>query len=324
MSPRRAFSGPALVLYAAAAIFAAGPRAASAEDGPKRPITLVIASTAGGMMDVISRSIAQDLSVSLGQPVIVEFKPGGGGVIGQQTVTKAEPDGYTLLQTNTGPMVFRPMMDKTVTYDADRDFTAISLVGDTPNAVLVNAKVGIKSIKDLLAYADTKDRKLNIAHPGPGTMGHLCGVLLARKAKIEGNFIAYRGAQQILLDLTGGQVDMGTPAFGPGMDPLIVAVAGDHRMASQPNVPTLKESGIDVVCSTWVGIFGPPNMPPEIVAKLNAAIDAYLRKPDARGKFDPIGLRIIGGAPDKMTARIAADRAQWTDIIKSVNIDLSK
>ena len=95
-------------------------------------------------------------------------------------------------------------------------------------------------------------------------------------------------------------------------------------MASQPNLPTLKESGIDVVCSTWAGIFGPPNMPPAIVAKLNAAIDAYLRKPDAHAKFDPIGLRSIGGAPDKMTARIAADRAQWTDIIRSVNIDLSK
>ena len=180
MSLRRAFLTPAIGLFAAAAVFGGAPRPVAAEDWPTRPITLVIASTAGGMMDVISRSIAQDLSVSLGQPVIVEFKPGSGGVIGQQAVTKAEPDGCTLLQTNTGPMVFRPMMDKTVTYDANKDFTAISLIGDTPNAVLVNAKVGIKSIKDLLAYADTKDRKLNIGHPGPGTMGHLCGVLLAR------------------------------------------------------------------------------------------------------------------------------------------------
>lgn len=323
-SLRRAFLSPAIGLFAALAVFAGAPRPAAAEEWPTRPITLVIASTAGGMMDVISRSLAQDLSVSLGQPVIVEFKPGGGGVIGQQSVSRAEPDGYTLLQTNTGPMVFRPLMDKTVTYDADRDFTAISLIGDTPNAVLVNAKVGIKSIKDLLAYADTKGRKLNIGHPGPGTMGHLCGVLLARQTKIEGNFVAYRGAQQILLDLTGGQIDMGTPAYGPGMDALIVAVAADQRMALQPDLPTLKESGIDVVCSTWAGVFGPPNMPPAIVAKLNAAIDAYLRKPDARAKFDPIGLRIIGGTPDKMSARIAADRAQWTDIISSVNVDLSK
>jgi tripartite-type tricarboxylate transporter receptor subunit TctC len=323
-SLRRAFLVPAIALAAVTALLGGAPRPASAEDWPARPITLVIASTAGGMMELIARSLAQDMSASLGQPVVVEFRPGGGSVIGVQAVARAEPDGYTLLQTNIGPMVFRPLMDKAITYDANKDFTPISLVADTPNAVLVNPKVGVKSIKDLLAYAETKDHKLSIAHPGIGTMGHLCGVLLAKQTKIEGNYIAYRGGQQIILDLMGGQIDLGTPAYGPGMDQVIIAVAGDKRLEAQPNLPTLKESGIDVVCSTWTGIYGPPNMPPAIVAKLNAAIEASLRKPDVREKFQKIGLQVLGGPPGKMSERVAADRVQWTDIIKGLNIDFSK
>jgi tripartite-type tricarboxylate transporter receptor subunit TctC len=323
-SLRRAFLVPAIALVAATALLGATPRPAAAEDWPTRPITLIVASTPGGMMDVISRSIAQDLSVSLGQPIVVEFRPGGGSVIGIQAVAKAAPDGYTLLQTNIGPMVFRPLMDKAVTFDAAKDFAPISLVGDTPNALLVAPKTGAKTVKDLIAYARTKDNKLTIAHPGIGTMGHLCGVLLARETKIEGNYIPYRGAQQIILDLMGGQLDLGTPAYGPGMDQVIMAVAGDQRLQSQPNLPTMKESGIDVVCSTWTGIFGPAGMPPSIVEKLNAGIEAYLRKPEAREKFGAIGLRVLGGAPSKMSERIVADRKQWTDIIAGLNIDLSK
>jgi len=323
-SLRRGLLGPAIGLFVAVALLGATPRAAVAEDWPTKPITLIVASTPGGMMDVISRSIAQDLSVALGQPVIVEFRPGGGSVIGIQAVAKAAPDGYTLLQTNIGPMVFRPLMDKTITFDAEKDFTPISLVGDTPNALLVNPKIGAKTVKDVIAYARTKDNKLTIAHPGIGTMGHLCGVLLAREAKFEGNYVPYRGAQQIILDLLGGQLDLGTPAYGPAMDQVIIAVAGDQRLESQPNLPTLKESGIDVVCSTWTGIFGPAGMPPAIVEKLNAAIETYLRKPEAREKFGAIGLRVLGGAPGKMSERILADRKQWTDIITGLNIDLSK
>ena len=319
-SLRRVFLVCAVAVFGAAVLL----RVAAAEEWPSRPITLIVASTPGGMMDVISRSIAQDLTASLGQPVVVEFRPGGGSVIGVQAVAKAEPDAYTLLQTNIGPMVFRPLMDKAVTYDVDKDFTAISLIADSPNAVMVSGKSGVKSIKDLLAYAATKDNKLNLAHPGIGTMGHLCGVLIAKQMKFEANYIAYRGSQQIILDLMGCQVDLGTPAYGPGMDQVIIAIAGDRRLEAQPELPTLKESGIDVVCSTWTGIFGPPNMPPAIVAKLNAAIEASLHKPDVREKFQKIGLRVLGGPPGKMTELVAADRVQWTDIITGLNIDFSK
>jgi tripartite-type tricarboxylate transporter receptor subunit TctC len=310
------------VLIAAAAMLFGAP--ASAQEWPTRPITLVVASTPGSMMDFISRSLAQDMSVTLGQPVVVEFKSGAGGVIGTQAVAKAAPDGYTILQVNTGAMVFHPMTDKAASYTAEKDFTAISLIGDSPNAVLVNPKIGVKTIKDLLAYADTKQRKLNMAHPGPGTMGQYCGALLARETKIDGNFISYRGSAGIVTDLMGGQVDVGTPVYGPGMDEVIMAVAGEQRLDPKPDIPTLKESGVNVVCSVWVGIYGPANMPPAIVQKINAAIEAYLRKAEAREKLGAIGLRVIGGAPDKMTARVVEDRVRWVDIVARLSAEAPK
>jgi tripartite-type tricarboxylate transporter receptor subunit TctC len=312
------------LIRSSALVLALAAMPAAAEEWPSRPITLIVASTPGGMMDVISRSLAQEMTATLGQPVVVEFRPGGGSVIGVQAVAKAAPDGYTLLQTNIGPMVFRPLMDKSVTYDANKDFTAVSLIADTPNAVLVSATSGVKSIKDLIAYTAAKNDKLTLAHPGIGTMGHLCSVLMAEKMKIDATYVAYRGGQQIILDLMGGQIDLGTPAYGPGMDKVAIAIAGDQRMEERPDLPTLKESGIDVVCTTWTGIYGPPNMPPAIVAKLNAAIEAALRKPDIRQKLQPLGVRILGGPPERLHARVDADRVQWTDIIARLNIDLSK
>jgi len=316
--------GKGLILIAIAALMAGAPRPAHAEDWPTRPITILVTATAGGMLDFITRSIAQDLQTALGQPVIVEFKAGGGGVIGLEAAAKAAPDGYTLLVTATGPMVFRPLIDKTIAFEAEKDFTPVILVGDSPNAVLVNPKLGVSTIKGLQAYAATQQNKLNIAHPGAGTMGHLCGVLLARQTHIEGNFIAYRGAAGIITDIMGGQVDLATPAYGPGMDAVILAVAADQRLESLPNVPTLKESGIDVVCSTWTGIYAPANTPHEIIEKLNSIIDTYLRQSPVREKFGNIGLRVLGGAPGRMSARVVEDRTQWADILASVNFEIPK
>ena len=316
--------GKPLALIAAAAVLGAGARPASAEDWPTKPINLVASFTAGGMMDFIGRTIVQDLSPALGQPVIVDFKSGGGGVVGLQWLAKQPADGYTLMMTATGPLVFRPLIDKKVGYDAEKDFTPIILIGDTPNAVMASPKHGFKTIKDLLDYVNTKSNKLTIGHPGPGTMGHLCGVLLARKAHIDPTFVAYRGAAGIITDLMGGQIDLATPAYGPGMDKLTLALSSDERLKSQPDLPTLKESGVDVVCSTWIAIHAPAHVPPAIVNKLNAAIDAFLRKPETHAKFGTIGLRVLGGPPDRMRARIKEDLAKWTDIVAGVNFDLPK
>ena len=227
--------------------------------------------------------------------------------------------------TAIGPMVFRPFIDKTLGYDVDKDFTPIILAADAPNVLLANPKLGLKTVKDLLAYAGTKQRRLTIANSGPGTMGHLCGVLFASKANVDGTFISYRGAAPIITDLLGGQIDIGFPAFGPGSDTVtILAVTADERADFLPDVPTLKESGFDLVCSTWIAIYASPNVPREIVSKLNAAIDAFLHKPETRKQFSDLGLRALGGSPEQLRDRVIEDRATWSKVIAGVKIDPEK
>lgn len=306
----------AIALLAAVTLCGGMPRGAVAQDWPSRPITIVIPFTGGGMMDFAVRSVAQELTRVLGQTVLVEPKPGGSGAVGTTTVARAEPDGYTLLITAIGPVVFRPLMDKSAGPDAGRDMTPIVMVGDTPNGILASPKLGVGTVKELTAYAKTHNNRLTIGHPGVGTMGELCGVLLAQKMGVEGNMIAYRGAAPIITDLLGGQIDIGTAAYGPGADAVkILAVSGDERLPSLPNVPTLKESGVDMECSTWLAIYGPANMPRPIVDKLNTTIDAYLRKPETREAFTKIGLRVLGGSPERLRDRVVADRALWSPIV---------
>ena len=315
----------AFALIVLAAMLAAAPRPAAAEDWPTRPITIVLSFGGGGMMDFATRSIAQELTTVLGQPVVVETKPGGGGVVGAISVAKAAPDGYTLLVSAVGPMVFRPLMEKSIGFDTEKDFTPIILVGDTPNVMLANPKLGLSTVKDLVAYADKNQHRLTIGHPGVGTMGHLCGVLFASRTHIDGTFIAYRGASAIITDLMGGQIDIGTPSYGPGADAVkILALTGEERLESLPDVPTLKESGVDVFCSTWVAIYAPAGVPRPIVDKLNAAIDAYLRTPETRKLFGKTGMLVRGGPPERLRDRVIADRATWTPILSGMSLDPAK
>ena len=241
----KAFFAKALALIAVAAMLTGAPRPAAAEDWPTRPITMIVAFPPGGSVDFLARSIAHHLTDVFGQPVIVENKSGAGGVIATNYVAKTAPDGYTILMTAIGPAVFRPIIDQSAGYDTDKDFTPIIMAGNSPNVLLASPKLGGNTVKELVAYADKNQHRLSIAHPGPGTMGHLCAVLFAREAHIDGSFIAYRGAPPIVTDLMGGQIDIGFPTFGPGSQSVkILAVTTEERVDFLPDVPTMKESGL--------------------------------------------------------------------------------
>jgi tripartite-type tricarboxylate transporter receptor subunit TctC len=322
--PRLSF-GKMVFLVAVAAMLGAALRPAAAEDWPTRPITLVVSFPAGGSMDYLGRSIARNLSEVLGQPVIVENKLGGGGAVATLAVARAPADGYTLLVTAIGPAVFRPIMEQAVGYDMEKEFTPVILAADSPNVLLANPKLGLNTVKDLLAYAKQKQNKLSIAHSGPGTMGHLCAVLFASEAHIDGSFIAYRGAPQMVSDLLGGQIDIGFPAFGPGSQSAkILAVTTEERVDFLPDVPTMKESGFDLVGSTWNAIYAPANVPREIVSKLNRAIDAHLRKPETRQQLMQIGMRALGGTSEQLRERVTQDRANWSKILVGLKLDADK
>lgn len=312
------------VLIAVAAILFGAPRPASAADWPARPVTLVMAFAPGTLFDTIGRSLANALSAAIGQPVVTEVKAGAGGVVANAYVAKMPADGYTLLMTAVGPVVMRPLIDKSVGY-ADSDFTPIILIGESPNVLIANPKLGINTVKDLQAYAKTKDNKIAIGHAGPGTMGHLCSVVFAAKAGIDGNFIAYRGTAPMMTDLLGGQIETGFPAYNPAVQSAkILAVTSEQRADFLPDVPTMKENGIDLVGATWFAIFGPAHMPAEIVAKLNDTMDAFLKKPETRARFREVGFSVLGGPPARVSQKVAHDTARWSKIIAGLKLGADK
>src|SRR5215831_9578193 len=299
-----------------------GSAGAAAQAWPSRPITLLVAFPPGTTTDFAARAIAQELSKELGQPIVVENRTGGGGVIASQAVAKAAPDGYTLLMTTIGPAVLRPLIDPNLHYDPIADFTPVSLVGEAPNLLASAPKLGFNGVRDLVAYAKGNPGKLSVGHSGPGTMGHLIGLLFASEAGIEANLIAYAGSPPIIADLAGGHIDAGSIAFGAPVGSVkVLAVTTKERLAFLPDVPTMGESDFpNVTGATWSGLFGPAGLPPEIVAKLNKGIAAYLEKDEVHQQFEKVGYRALGGPADRLHQQMAEDRAKWSKVIATAKI----
>jgi tripartite-type tricarboxylate transporter receptor subunit TctC len=290
-----------------------------------RPIVLVI-GFAGGTGDSIGRVFAEYAVKQLGQPVVVENRPGGGGVSAAVGLQKAPPDGTTIALQAVGPMILRPLMDSSVTYDADKDFTPIALFGDTPNVILGGAKFPARSVRETVAWALKNPGRLTTGHPGPGTMGHLAALLFASNAGITGTYISYRNVGQMGTDLLGGQIDVGVAAYTPQLAATrVLAVMTPERVAFLPEVPSMREAGFaGVYASTWFGLFGPPDMPSGIVEKLNSVVNAFARDDDVQKRVAALGFRVIGGPPGDLTKRIVEDKALWSKVVKDNNIKLDE
>ncbi len=226
-----------------------------------------------------------------------------------------------MLLTGVGPAALRPLIDKSVGYDPVADFTPIILIGETPNVLLANPNLGVKTVKDLVAYAKSKGGRISIGHSGPGTMGQLCTILFAAEAGLDLSSVSYRGTAPMMIDVLGGQIDAGFPAYNPATrQATVLAVTTDERVDFLSDVPTMKESGFDLVGGTWHAIMGPAHMPPELVAKLNGVMNAFLRKPETRRRFSEAGYRMFGGPPARVTERIVQERTKWSKIIEDAKI----
>jgi tripartite-type tricarboxylate transporter receptor subunit TctC len=312
-------------LIAAAAMLSGAARPASAEDWPARPVTMVMAYAAGTIFDAVGRALANELSTAIGQPVVNEVRSGAGGVVASAYIAKMPGDGYTLLMTGTGPVVMRPLIDKASLGYTDADFTPIILIGESPNVLAASPKLGVNSLKEFLAYAKSKDNKVSIGHAGPGTVGHLCSVVFSKLAGLDASSISYRGVAPIVTDLLGGQIDIGFPNYSSATQSAkILAVTSEERASFLPGVPTMKESGFNVVGTTWFAIFGPAHMPPEVVAKINGVLDAYLKKPENVARFGEQGFRLLGGPPTRLVERVVQERARWAPIIADLNLNSDK
>jgi tripartite-type tricarboxylate transporter receptor subunit TctC len=298
------------------------PASAQERDWPNRPVTIVY-PWAAGATDAAVRFIAKALSERFGQPFLVEVRSGAGGNVALAYVAKAPADGYTIVLTAIGPASLNKLLYKSLPYDHDRDFDPVILVSDTPQAIIANPKLPIKTLADLVAYGKANPGKLTMGHPGAGTMGHLTAALFLQSAGIDGTPVAYRGATPLVTDLLGGQIVAGSPAYTPQVaSTTVLAITSEQRVGFLPHVPTAREAGFDIVAGSWIALVGPAGMPRGVVTKLNAAIDDYLKSPEGGRQFAALGMRVLGGPPEHVTQTMQEDRLKWEPLIRAANIKL--
>ena len=310
---------------AACLLFAARP--ATAEDDaaryPTRPIHIIVGFAAGGGNDVIARICAQKLSEDLGQPVIVENKPGAGAIVATDYVAKSVGDGYTLLVGATGMAINQSIYAK-LPYDSLRDFVAISELVTYPLLLIVAASSPIKSVNDLVAYAKANPDKTNYASSSASFQ--LVTELFKQKTGAPMQAIPYKSANEMVLAVVSGQVTTAFADAGP-VSPQVkagtvraLAVASPRRMEDFPDVPTMKEAGADVDAILWTGVFAPKATPPEIVRKLEGEFMRIAKMPDVAGRLEALGIETVGGSSDEFTKLLSADIARWGEVAKAANV----
>jgi len=314
-----------LIGFAFVGLWVAGP--AAAQTYPDRPIRLIAPFPAGGLADVLARAVGEEMSKTLGQPVIVENRAGAGGNTGADAVAKAAPDGYTLLMSSAGILTANPFLYSKMPFEAETAFIPVSNVADMSMLVVVNPKLAAKSLGDLVAFARAEPNKLNFGSPGIGTTGHLGLAMLMHAAKVQITHVPYRGAAPAVTDLIAGQID-GVVDNPPTVLPHInggrlraLAVAARQRLPLLPDVPTAAEAGVpNYEASSWFGIAAPAGTPAPIVERLHKEIAAAVRSATMRERFASSGARLVGDSPAEFAAQIKQERAMWGEIIRAANI----
>jgi tripartite-type tricarboxylate transporter receptor subunit TctC len=294
---------------------------------PARAIHIIVGFAAGGGNDIIARVYGQKLSESLGQPVIVENKPGGGAIVATEYVAKSAPDGYTLLMSASGISI-NPAVYAKLPYDAVKDFVAVSELGSFPLIMVVNAASPIKTVAELVAYAKANPDKMNYASSSASFQ--LVTELFKQKTGAPMQVIPYKSANESVLAVISGQVTTTIADAGPVVSQVkagtvrALAVAAPRRMEDLPDVPTLKEAGADVDAVLWSGIFVPKATPPAIVKKLESELMRIAKLPDVIARLKPLGIEAIGNSSDEFTRILAADLARWSEVARASNIKIEQ
>jgi tripartite-type tricarboxylate transporter receptor subunit TctC len=297
--------------------------AATAESWPAHSITLIVPYAAGGSMDVAARIYARELSPRLKQAVVIENRSGANGAIGMTFVAKAKPDGYTLVVGGSGPVTFNKMLHKTLPYDPDTEFTPIILTTETPNVLAVDPHLPINNLKELVGYARTKNGGLTVGHGGIGGIEYLAAVLFLAKEHLNGVLISYGGTAPLVTDLLGGHIDIGFPTYVPQVSSLkVLNIASAARAGFLPNVPTLRESGLDLLAATWNGIMGPASIPQDVVMKVNAAMNDALKDQAVKKEFETLGAEPLGGSAQDFVRLMDTQKALWAPVITAEKISL--
>jgi tripartite-type tricarboxylate transporter receptor subunit TctC len=300
---------------------------ALAQSWPSRPIRMIVPFPAGGPTDVYARVIGQRLSEVLGQPVVVEDKPGATGVIGTNAVRDAQPDGYTLLFTSNSAHVIGPLLHHPPTFDPVADFKPVTMVLRYPMYLLTSAKLPVNSVQELVALAKSKPGKLTYSSVGIGSGGHLACELFNQATGINTLHVAYKGAAPAQAALAAGEVDYMCDSVGFSQ-PLVdagklrgLAIIGPNRLAAVPNVPTVAEQGIPGVSAfIWQGIYGPRGLPDAVRDRLSAALVKIVNEPAFKERVDKNGYELMASTPEQLTRDTQAEKAMWSRIITEKNI----
>ncbi|MBY4899232.1 tripartite tricarboxylate transporter substrate binding protein [Cupriavidus sp. AU9028] len=316
--------GTLLLTLAAAAL----PAAASAQGNwPERPIRWVVPFPAAGAMDSIARTLGEEMSQTLGKPVVVENRPGAGGNIGAEAVARAPADGYTLLIVANG-MAVNPALYRKLNYDPVKDFAPVSLLAVVPNVLVANkAKTQATTIRDVIAAAKSQPGKYTYASAGNGTSIHLAGELFTSMAGVQLLHIPYKGSGPAVTDLLGGQVDYmfdSITSAKPHIDAgklTPIAVTTSKRSSALPNVSTVAEAGLPgYELSPWFAVFVPAGTPPAIIERIHRAMVEALRKPAVQKRLEGIGAEAIGSTPAALKDHLARETAKWGELIRTRGI----
>jgi tripartite-type tricarboxylate transporter receptor subunit TctC len=302
---------------------------ALAQAFPAKPIRLLIGFAPGGGTDVTARILTQRLSEKFGQPIVIDYRPGAAGTVGNAIAAKTTPDGYTWLMTAIGPHVIAPSLYRTLPYDPFRDYTAMALVSVAPFLLLVHPSVPAKSVSELVAWLRKRPTPATYSSAGAGTPGHLASELLKSITKVDIVHVPYKGAAPALADLMGGQVQMAfsdmtisAPHLSSGRLRAL-AVTSSTRSPLAPNLPTVAESGMPgFEALVWYGLVGPKGIPNGIVRQVNTEIVRLLNLAEVRERFATLGATPAPGTPDDFAKQIKADYDKWAKVIRNAGIKM--
>ena len=300
------------------------PAGVQAQTGyPARTIRFIVPFTPGGSADIFARPIAQKMSESMGQQVVVENRPGSGGVLGSEAAAKAPPDGYTIMMGLTANVAVNPALYAKLPYDPLRDFAPVTLVASAPYALVVPTSLPARNAKELVALARAKPGELAYVSLGSGSMGHLSGELLASTAGVRLLHVPYKTLGQAIPDLMSGQVQLmflGIASAQPHVRAgklRAIAVSGARRSPALPQVPTVMESGIrGFEVTGWYGVFVPTGTPQEIIARLHKEIVRALSLPDVRDRLSGEGAELVGNSPREFDGFVRSELAKWAKVVK--------
>jgi tripartite-type tricarboxylate transporter receptor subunit TctC len=313
---------------AVAAVLALAAPWAAGQAWPSKPIRMVVPFPAGGATDLLARAIAQGLGSALGQPVVIDNRPGAGGTLGSGEVMRAAPDGHTLLMATSSTHSIAPHLNPNLPYKPELDFTPVAEVATAPNIVLVPKDLPVASMKELIAYAKARPGQLNYATSGNGTIVHLTTEAFKAQAGLFILHIPYRGTALAIPDLVSGKVHLLFDSVVSGLPHVkdgklkALAITSAKRSPLMPELPTVAESGLPGFESvTWFGVYGPKGLPPEIAQRIATELQRALAKPDVAERLDRLGAEPVTDAgPAKFAAVVRADSARWAALIRDRKI----